>query len=82
MALGDSRNHQLLIYTIDIALYHLHSRLSPGNIPKIRLARYSQAISWLKQVAAGELTIDLPRLPATEKGRIRFGGNIKQINSY
>jgi len=38
--LGDNRDQKLLQVCIDIALYHLHSRISPRNIPDLRITRY------------------------------------------
>jgi hypothetical protein len=37
---GDNRDQKLLMICIDIALYHLHCRISPKNIPDLRLHRY------------------------------------------
>lgn len=37
---GDTRNQQLKNYMVDICLYHLHARLSPMNIPQLRIMRY------------------------------------------
>ena len=38
--LGDNRDQKLLMVCIDIALYHLHSRIAPRNIPELRSVRY------------------------------------------
>ena len=37
---GDNRDQKLLMTCIDIALYHIHARISPRNIPEIRTHRY------------------------------------------
>ncbi len=37
---GDNRDQKLLMTCIDIALYHLHTRISPRNIPELRTVRY------------------------------------------
>ena len=39
-AQGDTRDQKLLMVCIDIALFHAHSRISPRNIPDLRLTRY------------------------------------------
>ena len=39
-SLGDNRDQKLLMTCIDIALYHLHSRIAPRNIPEHRVIRY------------------------------------------
>lgn len=79
---GDNRNQQIVMYTIDITLFHLHSRISPRNIPQLRMDRYEAAISWLKMAMKGFITADLVKLQPPQGGRIRFGFNIKNINSY
>ena len=37
---GDNRDQKLLMTCIDIALYHVHARISPSNIPELRVHRY------------------------------------------
>lgn len=37
---GDNRDQKLLQICIDIALYHLHCRIAPRNIPELRVVRY------------------------------------------
>lgn len=79
---GDNRNQQIVTYLIDITLYHIHSRIAPRNIPDLRVKRYDDALQWLKMAAKGEITAALPIIQPKQGGRIRFGGNIKNINSY
>lgn len=79
---GDNRSQQLVLYIIDIALYHVHSRISPRNIPDLRVKRYDDAIKWLKMAAKGDITPNLPMIKPEQGQRIRFGGGIKLINSY
>ena len=79
---GDNRDQQMLLYFIDIALYHLHSRIAPRNIPQLRIDRYHSAIDWLKMCGKGEVTPNLPLIQPKSGARIRFGGAIKNINSY
>ena len=79
---GDNRSQQLLTTVVDIALYHVHSRISPRNIPDLRVKRYDDARNWLKMASRGEITASIPMLQPTKGGRIRYGGGIKQINTY
>jgi hypothetical protein len=79
---GDNRNPQLVNYCIDIALYHIHSRIAPRNIPELRVVRYTQAIEWLQMAGQGKITADLPLIQPRSGGRIRHGGEIKRVNSY
>lgn len=78
----DNRDQQMVLYFVDLALYHVHSRIAPRNIPDLRVKRYDDAIAWLKMCALGQITPNLPLIQPAQGARIRFGGNIKQINSY
>ena len=79
---GDNRSQQVLMYMIDIALYHLHSRIAPRNIPELRIDRYDSSIAWLKMAGRGEITADIPKRQPKQGARIRFGGSVKNVNSY
>jgi hypothetical protein len=79
---GDGRSQQLVAVIIDICLYHLHSRIAPRNIPELRVKRYDDAIAWLRMCANGDITPALPELQPRQGARIRFGGSIKNQNSY
>lgn len=80
--LGDNRDAQMVLYTCDIVLYHLHARIAPRNIPELRVKRYDDAKEWLKMCAEGAITPNLPLIQPRQGNRIRYGGNIKQINTY
>lgn len=77
---GDNRNQQIVMYLIDITLYHLHSRINPRNIPDLRKERYDGnnpqqnggAIAWLKRCASGDVTADLPNIIPQKGMSIRF----------
>lgn len=57
---GDDRNALLIMYAIDLALYHLFSAITPRNVPQIRMDRYDAAIRWLDKVRAGAIDAGLP----------------------
>jgi phage gp36-like protein len=59
-AVGDDRNPLIVMYMIDIVLYHIFSAVTPRNVPQIRMDRYDAAINWLKAVAKGTINPDLP----------------------
>jgi len=68
---GDDRNSKLKEVTIDIALYRLHARITPRDIPDVRRTLYDgygnlkngeSAISWLEKVQRGTITPDLPKI--------------------
>jgi hypothetical protein len=80
---GDNRNQQIVMYLLDITLYHLHSRINPRNIPDLRKERYDGnnatqnggAIAWLKRVASGDITADLPSILPQQGVSIRWGNS-------
>jgi hypothetical protein len=78
----DNRDQQMVLYLIDMTLYHVHSRIAPRNIPDLRVKRYDDAINWLKMCAKGEITPNLPLIKPMQGNRIRFGGQIRNVNSY
>jgi hypothetical protein len=79
---SDNRDQQMVMYFADITLYHLHARIAPRNIPELRITRYQAAIDWLKMAAKGDITPNLPVLQPKQGGRIRFGSQVRNINSY
>lgn len=87
---GDNRNQQIVMYLIDITLYHLHCRINPRNVPDIRAVRYDGmnalqtggAIGWLKKVASGDVTADLPAILPVQGNSIRYGSVTKNTNTY
>jgi len=78
----DPRDPQLVLYTCDIVLYHLHACIAPRNIPDLRVKRYDDAKEWLKMCAEGAITPNLPLIAPKQGNRIRYGGGIRQINTY
>lgn len=79
---GDNRSQQLVEILIDLTLYKIHGRISPRNIPEIRVKNHDDAIQWLKDVRKGDVTANLPIIQPSQGMRIRYGGNIKICNSY
>ncbi|MCS6821697.1 MAG: DUF1320 domain-containing protein [Microscillaceae bacterium] len=59
---AEQRNGLLVMYAVDILLYHLHSRINPNQIPEIRVKRYDDALEWLKAVSKATLSPALPLL--------------------
>jgi phage gp36-like protein len=76
---GADRNPLIIMYCIDILLYHMHSNITPNDIPQIRMDRYDRAIKWLQEVSQDKLN---PTLPLDESntgsgGSITLGGDKK-----
>ncbi|MDJ1494170.1 DUF1320 family protein [Cytophagaceae bacterium DM2B3-1] len=84
--IGTDRNALIVMYAVDILLYHIHSRLTPNQVPQIRMDRYDAAINWLKDAGSGKLVIDLPLKPVVEsttaKGNIIYSGEVKRNNRF
>lgn len=60
-----AERHQLiLMFAVDITVYHIFCQHNPYKMSKIRQDRYDRAIEWLKGVMQGDVTIDgAPLLP-------------------
>lgn len=61
------RNALVVMYAVDILLYHIHSRISPSAIPQMRIERYENSIQWLRDIAKGLITPDLPVVENTRQ---------------
>ncbi|MDO7877367.1 DUF1320 family protein [Hymenobacter sp. ASUV-10] len=57
---GEERSPVVVMYLVDMALYHLHSRQNPRNVPQIRQDRYDNALNWLKMARKGTISTGLP----------------------
>jgi hypothetical protein len=81
--LGDIRDPMLVSICVDLALYELHSRISPRNIPDLRVKRRDDGIRALEKMKTGEDTaVGLASKQPAQGRRIRYGGQIKQNNTY
>ncbi len=69
---GDQRNRLIVMYTCDIALYHMSASVPQKMGVEIREERYKRAIGWLKDVQAGIIIPDLP--PAVDEDGELAGG--------
>ena len=79
---ADPRDPMLKMFTGDIALYHLHSRINPRNIPSLRAQRRDEATKWLEGIKKGDVMPDFQKLETTDGYRIVFGTETKKTNSY
>ena len=78
---GANRNAEIVMYYIDMVIYHLHSRISGGQIPQTRIDRYNEAMNWLDKVAAGSyLPQNLPQIIDAD-GDGTSDGNVVQSGS-
>lgn len=66
-ATGSERHALILMFAIDITVYHIFCQHNPYKMAKIRQDRYDRAVEWLKGVMRGDITIDgAPLLPDEE----------------
>ena len=72
-ATGERRNRLIVMYTCDIALYHMSASMPQKMGSEIREERYRRAIDWLEGVQAGKIVPDLPE-PEEEDGGNTSGG--------
>lgn len=66
------RNRLVVMYTVDIALYHLSAAMPQKMGAEIRKERYERAIRWLEGVQSGRIIPDLP-LRNDSDGSTAFG---------
>lgn len=64
---GSVRNRLVVMYTCDIALYHMSAAMPQKMGSEVREERYRRAIKWLEGVQAGKIIPDLP-LAVDEEG--------------
>lgn len=57
-ARGAERHQLILMYALDIAIYHIFCLHNPYKIADIRKERYERATDWLESVAQGKLSIE------------------------
>ena len=66
-ARGTDRPTLVLMFALDIAIYHIYCQHNPYKISKSREDRYNRAVEWLKGVMRGDVTIDgAPLLPTDD----------------
>lgn len=81
-----NRSKIIVMYMVDIALYHLHSNITPDNVPEIRYLRYNRAKEWLQKVADSKLSPDLPEYDNQENpfenggSQFFFGGSNDKVS--
>jgi hypothetical protein len=80
--LGDNRDPLLVQAIIDLALWKLHSRISPNNIPDLRNKNRDLTFEWMKSIQKGESNTDIEVLQPSQGESFRWGSSPKNINGY
>lgn len=79
---GDNRNQLILLYVMDMTIYHLFARLEvSGGVPENRKSRYEAAIAWLLDVANGKSNPLLPSYPEEKDEAGITWGSIEKLNN-
>lgn len=79
---GDNRNQQMVGSLIDMIIWKLHKRINI-QIPESRDNAWKLVMAWLKNASQGnDITVELETYQPKKGNRIRFGSNVKNINSY
>jgi hypothetical protein len=81
-ASGDNRNQSIVDAYVSLVLWFLSPRIAPKVIPQWVQAKYEAAMRWLQDGAEGTITLDVPELQPSQGKRIRWGGQVKQNNSW
>lgn len=79
---GSDRNNLLIIYIADVALYHLFSRLTPRNVPELRINRYERVLEFLSRVQSLKASLDLPEYDDEDKQYVLSGSNRPRNHHY
>lgn len=74
---GEDRNPLIVMYAMDITLYHLITWLPQKMGFEIRSIRYETAIKWLEKVQKGTVSPDLPFLSDPDSGETDTGNPVK-----
>lgn len=69
---GEQRNAIIIMYLVDITLYHLFTLLE--SVTKVRDDRYVMAKDDLKDIAAGKMNVGLPQLLEEDGTTPNYGG--------
>ncbi|MDN4015177.1 DUF1320 family protein, partial [Chryseobacterium gambrini] len=80
-AAGADRNALIIMYMVDIAIYHLHANAAADVIPELRIMRYNAAKDWLKAVAKGDISPDLPEKPDEGESGGETGSQVIEFGS-
>ena len=85
-ATGEDRNHLLVMYLVDMVIYHTGARNIPKQNIELRGIRYEAVIKWLTMVSKGQLNPDLPvkqdETTGQNVGLTSYNGFAKRSNNY
>jgi phage gp36-like protein len=80
-----NRSALMVMYCVDIVLYHISAATTQRQVPQVRKDRYDNAIDALKYIARGLSNPPLPPLTDAQNNIVspaRFGSIEKDQNRY
>lgn len=86
--IGTDRNQLIVMFAVDITLYHLYSAINRMRTPAERVDRYKRAIKWLEDVADGLINpVGLPLVTDPTTGddmlnSVRWGSEGKYTSGW
>lgn len=57
--MGADRHPLVLMFALDITIFHLFCIHNPQKLSQIRKDRYDRALEWLKSIAAGKIDLSM-----------------------
>jgi len=80
----DPRDAQIVQYVSDVTIFFIFRRVSPRQIPDLRLSMYNEVKEWLSMVRQDQITPDLPKpLPVDDSvDDIPWGSSEAQSHYY
>lgn len=79
---GTTKSPLIKSFLRDIIVYHMHAKVSPDNIPTLRVDRYNTVKNELEKMADGFTNPILPHKDEADKTPIRYGSSSEKTNHY
>lgn len=79
---GDTRHRYLVSLFVDVTLYHLHSNITPKNVPDVRSERYKAALKALEQAEKGRRNYGLPILEGKQSNKYRMSKTTRRTRRW
>lgn len=80
--LGDNRNSLVVKCIVDLSLWLLHDRITPGNVPKKREDNKNASFAWLRDIQRGNINLDIQIMQPIQNETFDGGSKVKQRNGY
>lgn len=80
----DNRYPLFVELAMDMALYNVHARINPRNIPDLRIERNREALDQLDRWASGTDTAEVMNINTTDQTgySIRWGSSLDKQNNF